>query len=194
LEMIACRLNRDCRGTIGREEEPAGRNSGKGYGRQAVVVRKLERAAVAAGQEIVFANIAALPHRAHGVDDVARGQLVAHGDLRIARLAAIEGAAGDRKFGTSRSMNGTVDSAAAEQRTVGGIDDGINLQLGDVAHMHSEPAHSGMFPCFFSGTLCFLFLSVLNARATRRLVPCGMMTSSMKPRSAATKGLAKRAS
>ena len=35
---------------------------------------------------------------------------------------------------------------------------------------------------------------VEKARMTRRRVPCGMMTSSMKPRSAATKGLAKRAS
>src|SRR5690606_8942148 len=54
--------------------------------------------------------------------------------------------------------------------------------------------HSGMFPCFFLGMAARLPRSVSKARMTRRRVPCGMITSSMKPRSAATKGLAKRAS
>ena len=55
-------------------------------------------------------------------------------------------------------------------------------------------AQSGMLSCFFQGLLSFLFLRLAKARATRRRVEWGMITSSMKPRSAATKGLAKRAS
>src|SRR5690606_18372814 len=43
------------------------------------------------------------------------------------------------------------------------------------------PPHSGIFPCFFAGTTARLFFSVANARITRRRVPRGMMTSSMKP-------------
>ena len=50
--------------------------------------------------------------------------------------------------------------------------------------------HSGMLSCFLAGTATFFFFSVSNARATRRLVLCGKITSSMKPRSAATNGLA----
>src|SRR6218665_3293053 len=58
-------------------------------------------------------------------------------------------------------------------------------------HTHS---HSGILSCFFFGMASALCRRVEKARMTRRLVPWGMMTSSMKPRSAATKGLAKRAS
>ena len=59
---------------------------------------------------------------------------------------------------------------------------------------HAARAHSGMLSCFFHGLLSRLCRSDAKARATRRRVECGMITSSMKPRSAATKGLAKRAS
>jgi hypothetical protein len=54
--------------------------------------------------------------------------------------------------------------------------------------------HSGMLSCFFQGFASFLPRRAAKARATRRRVECGMITSSMKPFSAATKGLAKRSS
>jgi hypothetical protein len=57
-----------------------------------------------------------------------------------------------------------------------------------------DAAHSGMLSCFFHGLLSRFWRSDANARATRRRVECGMITSSTKPRSAATKGLAKRSS
>src|SRR4051794_5238820 len=50
-------------------------------------------------------------------------------------------------------------------------------------------SHNGMLSCFLAGIDCCLLRRVSNERATRRLVSWGMMTSSMKPRSAATKGL-----
>ncbi|OIQ64913.1 hypothetical protein GALL_535330 [mine drainage metagenome] len=54
--------------------------------------------------------------------------------------------------------------------------------------------YNGMLSCFFQGLLSFLPRSDAKARATRRRVECGMITSSMNPFSAATNGLAKRSS
>ena len=51
-----------------------------------------------------------------------------------------------------------------------------------------------MLSCFFLGFSTFLLRSVASAAATRLRVLCGMITSSMKPFSAATNGLAKRSS
>jgi hypothetical protein len=40
-------------------------------------------------------------------------------------------------------------------------------------------AYNGKLSCFFIGISTFLSLSIANARAIRRLVECGMMTSSI---------------
>src|SRR4029079_1315139 len=53
---------------------------------------------------------------------------------------------------------------------------------------------SGMLSCFFHGFSSCLLRSLRSPIATRRRVECGMMTSSIKPLLAATKGLAKRSS
>ena len=47
-----------------------------------------------------------------------------------------------------------------------------------------------MLSCFFQGFESFLLRKLAKARATRRRVDCGMITSSIKPFSAATKGFA----
>jgi hypothetical protein len=39
--------------------------------------------------------------------------------------------------------------------------------------------YNGKLSCFFAGISTFLSRSIASARAIRRLVECGMMTSSM---------------
>src|SRR5215217_3354535 len=56
--------------------------------------------------------------------------------------------------------------------------------------MHGHRRHRGTLPCLRHGFSSFLFSRVASALQTRRRVPCGMITSSMKPRLAATNGLA----
>src|SRR5205085_326827 len=51
----------------------------------------------------------------------------------------------------------------------------------------------GMFPCLRHGFSSFLSRSITSERQMRLRVSCGRITSSMKPRAPATKGLAKRA-
>src|SRR5690606_22298986 len=87
-----------------------------------------------------------------------------------------------------------IDSDGTDAEALCGLDD----PAGDLATIGDEEtfehAHSGMLSCFLVGTLARFLRSVSKARMTRRRVLCGRITSSMKPRSAATKGLAKRAS
>ena len=59
----------------------------------AILARKAQAVAVAAGQQLGLAVIAAAPHRTDGVDHVPRDQLVALGDLGLSCFAAVQGAA-----------------------------------------------------------------------------------------------------
>jgi hypothetical protein len=45
--------------------------------------------------------------------------------------------------------------------------------------MVGDYLHNGKLSCFFAGISTFLSLSIASARAIRRLVEYGMMTSSM---------------
>src|SRR5690606_26773100 len=80
-----------------------------------------------------LARGAAAPHRAHGVDDPAGGQVVAPGRLGVAGVAAAEGAALGQQAGPGGPVDGAVDAAAAEQRAVGGVHDRVDLEGRDVA-------------------------------------------------------------
>jgi hypothetical protein len=92
-----------------------------------------ETVAVAGSEQPVLAALPAAPNRADGVDHVACRQAEARGDLRLSRLATA-------KFDTSRSelrtcgtVDGAADATARGQHGVGGIDDGIDVEPGDVA-------------------------------------------------------------
>src|SRR5205823_624533 len=92
---------------------------------ETVLVRKLKRAAVAVGKELRLAVQTAAPHGADGMDHITRRQAVAAGDLGIARRAALECAALAEEIGTRFAVNGAIDTAAAKQRCICGIDDRI---------------------------------------------------------------------
>jgi len=63
---------------------------------------------------------------------VFRRQPVAAGNLGVAGGAAIQCSAFGQQLGTGCAVNGAIDTTAAEQRIVGGIDDCVHLQCGDV--------------------------------------------------------------
>ena len=73
-----------------------------------------------------------MPDRTHGVNHETRRQVMAARDLRIAGGAAAERAAVREQAQPRRAMDGPVHAASAEERGVGGIDDGVDIQLGDV--------------------------------------------------------------
>ena len=87
---------------------------------------ELDGAAIAGGQQLVLAAIAALPHRSDGVNDVTGRKPVPFGDLCIAGHAAMKLAAFRDEIRTSRAMNGAVDTAATEKGAVRSVDDRVN--------------------------------------------------------------------
>ena len=101
--------------------------------------RELERRAVAGGEQIFFAAAAAAPDRADGVDDMPGRQPVAARDLGGAGRAAAEGLARRKQFRPGGAMDGTVYTAATQQRRVGGVDDGIDGERGDVGDNNFQP-------------------------------------------------------
>ncbi len=97
-----------------------------------MIVRELQGAGVAGGKRGVLAMAAAVPDRADDVDHMARRQPVTAGDPGIAGVAAAERFTFGEQFGTGRAMDRTVDTAAAEQGGVGGVDDRVDGERGDV--------------------------------------------------------------
>ena len=85
--------------------------------------------------------VTAAPDGADGVDDIAGRQAVAPGDFRLAGRAAVQRAALFQQIGTGRAMDGTIDAAAAQQRFIGGVDDGVQSQRGDVDLTDFDTVH-----------------------------------------------------
>ena len=67
-----------------------------------------------------------MPDRADGMDHMPRWQPIRQSDFGIAGLAAMERAAFGKKFGPGCAMDRTIDAPAAEQRGIGGVDNGVN--------------------------------------------------------------------
>src|SRR5207248_1710879 len=73
-------------------------------------------------------------------------QSIPLGDPRLARGAASERAALGEQLGPRGAMNRAVHAAAAEQRRVGGVDDGVDGLLSDVALDSFDVRHAVTLP------------------------------------------------
>jgi hypothetical protein len=125
-EYVRCRGNRNLRRAIDGETVDTGGDGGKGNRSKAVGLTEFDRAGVARGQRLIFPPVTAVPDRADGVDDMPRRQPMAGRDFGVTGFAAIEGTAFGQEFGAGGAVNRAVDATAAEQRRVGGVDDGVN--------------------------------------------------------------------
>lgn len=103
--------------------------------------RELEAAAIAACEEIVFFVLAAVPDGADGVEDPIGGKVEAGGSFCISGGAAVEFSAGGEEPGAGSAVDGAIDTAAAEQRGVCCVDDGVNLLSGYVSLQGNELGH-----------------------------------------------------
>src|SRR5947209_12230202 len=132
-ERVMHRLHHERRGALSRKTVNAGRDRRKRDGLELMFRRDLESAAIARGEFRVFVAMSAAPARTNCMDDMARRQLVAAGDLRIAGFAAAQCFTLAQQLLPVGAMDRAIDTAAAEQAFVGGIDDRIDIELGDVA-------------------------------------------------------------
>src|SRR5205085_288604 len=102
------------------------------------------------------------------------------GELDMARVLVGIGVDGHR---LDAHLPGGLDDAAGDFAAVG------NEDL--VEHVLVPRADQrGMLPCLRHGLSIFLSRSITSERQMRLRVSCGWITSSMKPRAPATKGLA----
>ena len=138
-QRISCRPDSDCRCAVGGETIDAGGNGRKRDRCKAVELAKINGAAIARRQCVIFALAAAVPDRAYGMNHMPRRQPVTSGDFGIAGRAAMERAALGKQFRAGRAMDRAIDAAAAEQRSVGGVDDGVNAKRRDIGERDFQP-------------------------------------------------------
>ena len=95
---------------------------------------KIERGAIAACQQRFLVLAAAAPHRADRMDNVPGLEPVPAGDLGAAGVAAAQCFALGQQVRPGRAMNRTVDATTTEQRAIGGIHDGVDVERRDVRY------------------------------------------------------------
>ena len=91
-----------------------------------MLAAKFDRAAIARGEQIIFATVAAIPHRTNGVDHMLCLEPIALGDFGVAGRAAIQRTALGQQLRTGCPMDRAIDTAPAEQGRIRGVDDGVN--------------------------------------------------------------------
>jgi hypothetical protein len=134
----------DPRRAIGGETIDAGGNGRKGNRSKTAGLAKFDCAPVTRRQRLIFALVSAVPDRTHGVNHMPRRQPITPGDFGIAGCAAMECAAFRQQFRPGRTMDCTVHAAAAEQRTVRGVDDGVNAQRCSIGDGDFEPRRTDL--------------------------------------------------
>ena len=109
--------------------------------------RERKCTAIAGSEQLFLALVAAAPDRPDCMDDVLCLQAIfaAARDLgRAGTGAGVERAALGQQFRSGGAMDGAVDPAAAEQRAVRRIDDGVDLKRGDVCDADFEPRRADL--------------------------------------------------
>ncbi len=135
----------DAGGSVGWKAINAGTDRGEGDGADLVLGCQFKTAAVAGGEFLVFVVVSSAPDGPDGVKDPLGRKAEAGSSFGFTGSAAIQIAAGVEQFGAGGAMDGAVDTAAAEQRGVGRVDDDIDVQCGDVAGDGDELGH-GVLP------------------------------------------------
>jgi hypothetical protein len=67
------------------------------------------------------------------VNDVLGFQVVAFGDLGLSGLTSTQSSAFREELWAGRAMDRPINPPSSKQRTVGGIDDGIGILVGDIS-------------------------------------------------------------
>src|SRR5437660_732066 len=123
---------RDATRARDRKTVRAARDRREGQAGQPAPGGQRQRVAITRRQQGVLVVGAAMPDRAHGVDDEARRQRVAAREAHLAGGAAAEPTALLEQSGPGRAVDSAVHSAAAKQARVRGVHDRVHVEAGDV--------------------------------------------------------------
>ena len=128
-QKFADRIHRHTQRLVLRIAENARGDQRKRHSLAAVLLRERKAVPVAGDERVPLAAAAAVPHGSDGVDHIFARQTVRPRDLRLAGLAAVQRPALFKKPRSRRPVDAAVHSAAAEQRLVGCIYDGVHRHL-----------------------------------------------------------------
>lgn len=126
----------------------------------------LETVSVASCQQFGLTFAATVPDRTDSMDDVLGRELIASCDLGLARLAAAEGPALFEKLWASSPVDTAVYTTSAQQASIRCVDDGIQVERGDVtslklnsieyiAHNDFKVFMNSLFDCVQKGQSLF---------------------------------------
>ena len=104
----------------------------EGDGSEVMLFCQPQAGAITRGKQCRFAISALSPHRTDCVDDMFRRKPVAAGDSGFTCRASVETVAFFEQLRARGAVDGAVNTAAAEQRGVGCIDDGIHRKCHDI--------------------------------------------------------------
>jgi hypothetical protein len=78
------------------------------------------------------------------MDHIPGGKPISRRDPSLTGWATTERPAFPQQIGPGSAVDGPIDPAAAQQRLVRGIDDGVNGQGGDIGLLDNDPRHTGL--------------------------------------------------
>lgn len=124
--------DRDTRRPIRWKGIDAGRDRRKGKRAKAVCGGKVECGAITRGQQFLFARVPSPPDRTDSMNHVPGAQPITARDPCRTGFAAAERAAFGQQIRSGGAVNCAVDPAPAKQCAIGGVDDGVGIERGDV--------------------------------------------------------------
>lgn len=139
--------HRDHRRPLPGESVRAGADCGKRDGAGPGRLRQLEAVAVARRQQFVLVLHTAFPDRTDCVQHVPRGQVVSASHPRVPGRAPSDPAALFEESRPCAAMNGPVHACTAHQARIGGVDDAIHRESGDVADHDFDLRELASPPC-----------------------------------------------
>ena len=116
----------------------SGADGGEGDGLAMVGGGQFQAAAVAAGELGGFSLMASVPDWADGVKDELGRETEAEGGFGVSGVAAVELAAGLEEVRAGGAVDGSVNSSASEEGVIGGVDDSVDGEAGDVSEVDFE--------------------------------------------------------
>src|SRR5512138_912657 len=143
-------FNGDGTGLVQRIAVDAATDGGEGYGVETVFVGHGEGPLVAASEKLRLAPVATVPDRANSVNDMPGRQPVPFGYLGVAGFTAVQLPACGQQFWFGSSVDGAIHYAATQQRTVGGIDNGVHRKFRDVSRDDFDTLVHESPPMFWS--------------------------------------------
>lgn len=127
------RSHSDWRCSFDGEPVDAGADAWKRDGSNRALAGSFERLSIAGREQLGFIVGAAAPNGPDRMNDVLGREAIAPCDFGLSGLATAEQTTLVQQIRACGAMNGTVDAAATEQRRIGSIDDGVDLERRDVS-------------------------------------------------------------